>query len=224
MAIDTLGALGASAATNGNASAARTRAQDMSEQFLTLLVAQMQNQDPLNPMDNSEVTSQVAQINTVTGINDLNDTLGTITGQIDTTQRLQASALIGRNVLVPGNRIAVGDEGAATPFGMELGEAASKVTLTISDGTGTVVHQSSYDNVAAGIQSFSWNGEDAMAQAVGAGQYTLDIQAEGPDGEAVAVEPLSMGYVGSVVSGASGPQLDLGPKGLVSLDEIRQIL
>ncbi len=203
---------------------ARKRSEDMSEQFLTLLIAQMKNQDPLNPMDNSKVTSQIAQINTVSGINDLNDTLRGITGQIDTTQRLQASALIGRNVLVPGDDIAVGDEGAATPFGMELAGPAENVTLTITDTAGTVVHESSYTGQSAGIQSFSWDGRDASESPVGPGSYRVNIAATAPDGSAVQVQPLTMGYVGGVVASDSGPKLDLGPNGMVLLDDVRQII
>ncbi len=205
--------------------AARKRGEEMSEQFLTLLIAQMKNQSPLNPMDNSKVTSQIAQINTVSGINDLNDTLRTITGQIDTTQRLQASALVGRNVLVPGDDIAVGEEGAATPFGMELAGPAEKVTLTITDAAGTLVHESSYTGQQAGIQSFSWDGRDAEESLVGPGSYRVDIVATAPDGSPVQVQPLTMGYVGGVVAGdGDGPKLDLGPNGLVSLDDVRQII
>lgn len=223
MATDILGSVGA-AGSAATTSAARDRTSDMSEQFMTLLVAQMQNQDPLNPMDNSQVTSQIAQINTVSGINDLNDSLANINSQIDTSQQLQASALIGRGVLVPGDGISVGEEGAATPFGMELEGPASTVKLTITDSIGTVVHESSYEDQPAGVQSFSWDGKDAAGAIVGAGSYRVTVTATGPDGEPVAVKPLSMGYVGGVVSGSDGPQLDLGPNGLVSLDDVRQII
>lgn len=226
MANDLMSALsGASAsASAGAASAARSRTQDMSDQFLTLLVAQMKNQDPLNPMDNSQVTSQMAQINTVSGINDLNEALSAINGQIDTSQQLQASALIGRSVLIPGNEISVGEEGAATPFGMELASPASQVKLRITDSIGTVVHESTYSDQAPGIQSFSWDGRNAAGAVVGPGNYRVSVEATGTDGDPISVKPLSMGYVGGVVSGDNGPQLDLGPKGLVTLDSIRQII
>ena len=224
MATDILGSVNAASGASAAGAASRTRAKDMSEQFMTLLVAQMQNQDPLNPMDNSQVTSQIAQINTVSGINDLNDTLSSIGGQMDAAQQLQASALIGRGVLVAGDSISVGAEGAATPFGMELESPASELKLTITDGAGSVVHESTYENQQAGIQSFSWDGKDASGQIVGEGSYTVSITALGPDGQAVPVQPLTMGYVGGVVASDNGPQLDLGPKGLVGLDAIRQII
>lgn len=225
MATDILGSLNASSGSTATTSASRTRAKDMSEQFMTLLVAQMQNQDPLNPMDNSQVTSQIAQINTVSGINDLNDTLAAINGQIGKSQQLQASALIGRGVLVPGNDISVGEQGSSLPFGMDLDGPASQVKLTITDGSGTVVHESSYKDQPAGTQSFSWDGTDTSGNVVTKGNYRFAIEAVGPNGEAVQVEPLSTGYVSGVVAGDNGAKLDLGPhKGLVDLDAIRQII
>src|SRR5882672_7009918 len=91
-----------------------TTAQDLNDRFLKLLVAQMNNQDPLNPMDNAEVTSQMAQINTVTGINGLNDTVNQLLSQFATLESMQAAQLTGRNVLVAGNTLALGSGGTAT--------------------------------------------------------------------------------------------------------------
>ena len=79
------------------------------DRFLKLLVAQMQNQDPLNPMDNAQVTSQMAQINTVTGIEKLNTTVQGLNSQFVQMQALQGAALVGRDVIVAGNRLAVAD-------------------------------------------------------------------------------------------------------------------
>lgn len=210
--------------TSSRGAAAADRTQDLSKRFLTLLVAQMKNQDPLNPTDNSQVTSQIAQINTVTGINDLNDTLHQITGQIDTSQQLQASSLIGNKVLVPGNEVKVGDDGTATAFGVDLPSDAAKMSITITDDAGNIVHKSEYDNQAAGVQSFAWDGLDASDAQVDAGKYTVNISATDADGNAINAQALDTGYVDGVVSGASGPQLDLGPGGLVDLDEVYQIL
>lgn len=214
----------ASAGASNSSNSANQRTQDLSERFLTLLVAQMKNQDPLNPTDNSQVTSQIAQINTVTGINDLNDRLSQITGQIDTSQQLQASSLIGNKVLVPGDKVKVGEGGEATPFGIDLGGDAAKVKITLTDDAGNVVHQSEYENQPAGIQSFDWNGKDASDSVADPGSYHLNVTAEDADGEPVEVQGLATGLVNGVVSGDSGPQLDLGPDGLVSLDDVYQIL
>ena len=215
-----------SAAANGSAGSAGGATQDMSNRFLTLLVAQMKNQDPLNPTDNSQVTSQIAQINTVTGINDLNDTLSKITGQIDTSQQLQASSLIGHKVLVPGSEVKVGSDGTATAFGVDLPADAAKMSISITDNAGNVVHKSEYTNQAAGVQSFQWDGKDASDAQVDPGKYTVNISATASDGSEIKVQPLDTGYVDGVVSGGSGTgaQLDLGPGGLVGLSDVYQIL
>src|SRR3546814_1667878 len=83
---------------------------DTQDRFLTLLVTQLQNQDPLNPMDNAQVTSQIAQLSTVNGINQLNTTLLALSGQMDVSQSMQADGLIGKEVLVPGSKSSLGGE------------------------------------------------------------------------------------------------------------------
>ena len=83
------------------------QSDELRESFMTLLITQLQNQDPLNPMENAEMTSQLAQINTVSGIEELNSTLEGITSQMDANQALQASGLIGKGVMVPGKDVLV---------------------------------------------------------------------------------------------------------------------
>src|SRR5512147_2674404 len=87
----------------------KTTAQESSDRFLKLLVTQMQNQDPLSPMDNAQVTSQMAQINTVSGIEKLNETISGMLGQFTQMQSLQSASLVGRNVLVQGDTLEVKD-------------------------------------------------------------------------------------------------------------------
>ncbi len=99
---------------------------DTQDRFLTLLVTQLRNQDPLNPMDNAQVTSQIAQMSTVNGITQLNNTLMAVAGQMDVTQSMQAAGLIGKEVLVPGSKVLLGSDAegqkVATPFGIDLAE------------------------------------------------------------------------------------------------------
>ncbi|MCI4186842.1 flagellar hook assembly protein FlgD, partial [Dickeya dianthicola] len=111
---------------------------DLQNSFLTLLVAQLKNQDPTNPMDNNQLVSQLAQLNTVSGIEKLNTTLGSISTQINSNQSIQAASLIGHGVLVPGTKVLVGNE-TTTPFGVELENAAENVTVNITDSSGKTV-------------------------------------------------------------------------------------
>lgn len=210
-------------ATGGSAS--RSGGLELQDSFMTLLVTQLRNQDPMNPMENAEMTSQLAQINTVSGIQDLNDTLEGITGQLDASQLLQATGLIGKGVLVPGERVLVGEEGATTPFGIELSQAADEVRITIRDGNGEVVRRFESFSMEAGVESFTWDGAMDDGSTAPEGAYSVSVEALS-DGE--PVEGLALNY--ALVNGVSlddkgAPLLDLG--GIsepVDLDDIRQIL
>jgi len=210
---------------NAGAASATTKSTsaDLQENFMTLLVTQLQNQDPLKPMENAELTSQLAQINTVNGIEQLNTTLASITGQIEEGQALQAAALVGRGVLVPGERVLVGS-GVTTPFGIELEQAADEVSVTLVDSTGKAVRQFDLGNLKAGVQSFTWDGELEDGSAAPDGAYTVKVEARA-NGEALSATTLNYAQVGGVTRTESGPLLDLGAvQGSVSLADVRQIL
>src|SRR4030067_116548 len=99
---DAAAALAAQAAPAAAGTKATSDAQD---RFLTLLVAQLKNQDPLNPMDNAQITTQMAQISTVTGIDKLNETLQALSDSMAMGQSVSATSMIGHGVLVPGSTL-----------------------------------------------------------------------------------------------------------------------
>lgn len=199
-------------------------AAEMGDQFLKLLVTQLNNQDPLNPMENAEFTSQIAQINTVSGIDSLNDTLSSITGQIDASQKLQAGNMVGRGVLVEGDEIWV-DGDTVLPFGVEMGADASQATATISDANGRVINQYDLGALEAGVQSFNWDGTDATGARMSDGKYKVSISATDGSGHAVESSALQYGYVSGVMTGGDGTLLDLGPnQGHASIADVKQIL
>ncbi|WP_081139155.1 flagellar hook assembly protein FlgD [Halomonas sp. BC2] len=207
----------------------QSAANDIMNDFMTLLITQIQHQDPLNPMDNHDLTSQIAQINTVAGIEKLDQTLQGITQQIDAGQVLWASGLIGQAVLVPGNRIqlAVDESGQAftTPFGIELGQAADNVKITITSASGQVINQYDIGPASAGVHSFTWDGKDSEGQQVTEGSYRVSVEATSGD-KAIAVETLNYAVVGGITPVQNGGvRLDLGAVyGQVELSDIRQIL
>lgn len=125
------------------------------DRFLKLLVAQMQNQDPLNPLDNAQVTSQMAQINTVSGIAKLNETVQGLTAQFVQMQALQGAALVGREVVVPGNRLAVAD--GVGQGGYELGSPADAVKVEVLNAGGNVIDTLQLGAAAAGRHRFEWD-------------------------------------------------------------------
>lgn len=200
---------------------------DTQERFLTLLITQLQNQDPLNPMDNDQITSQVAQLSTVTGINQLNETLLALSGQLDVSQSMQAAGLIGKEILVPGSKIAVGtgEQGTqVTHFGMELLSPAAGVKVNILDNAGKVVRTLELENFAAGVHSLEWDGRDTAGTTVPDGAYTVQISAFDVTEAPVSVGALTSGRVSSVASSTGGVTLDLGLAGSFLLSDVRKIM
>ncbi|MFK3661868.1 flagellar hook assembly protein FlgD [Scandinavium sp. NPDC088450] len=212
-------------ATSGDLTS--SNASDLQSSFLTLLVAQLQNQDPTNPMDNSQLTSQLAQISTVSGIEKLNTTLGSISGQIDNSQSLQASNLIGHGVMIPGSVVLAGanSDGSAstTPFGVELTQAADKATATITDSSGKVIRTLDLGAQTAGVHTFTWDGTAADGTTVPDGAYSVSIAAS-TNGTQLVAQPLQFALVQGITKGSSGNLLDLGTYGTTTLDEVRQII
>jgi flagellar basal-body rod modification protein FlgD len=174
----------AASVTSGTSSTATgTSTQSLSNTFLQLLVAQMNNQDPLNPVDNSEITSQMAQISTVTGISSLNSTVSQLVSQLQQSQAVQSTQLSGHTVLVPGNSLTLSSTSTSggtqnVAFGgFSLPQAADSVTVTVKDSTGATVKTMNLGSLGAGVQDFSWTGTtDGGAQAA-AGSYTYSVSA-----------------------------------------------
>ncbi|NYT61972.1 flagellar hook assembly protein FlgD [Alcaligenaceae bacterium] len=211
--------------------AANGRNQDLmgetQDRFLTLLVTQLKNQDPLNPMDNAQVTSQIAQMSTVQGITQLNNTLLALAGQMDVSQSMQAASLIGKEVLVPGTKISAGTaEGVThtTPFGVDVISDAAKVDVSILDSTGKLVRKIELGKQDVGVISVDWDGKDDNGTAVNDGAYTISVAASNAEGQPVSADALTHGKVGSVAYTSNGLVLDLGLSGKYSLLDLRKIM
>jgi len=145
------------AALNGAATGSTPATQNQTgsaERFLRLLVTQMQNQDPLNPLDNAQITSQMAQINTVSGVERLNDTVAGLNRQFVQMQALQGASLVGREVTLAGDRLHV-EEGQATG-GFELAAAADRVRVEVLNGAGRVVDTLDLGAQGGGRHAFEW--------------------------------------------------------------------
>ena len=193
------------AAANGNSE----------DRFLKLLVAQLQNQDPLNPMDNAQVTSQMAQIQTVSGIEKLNSTVLGLNAQFAQLQTLGGAALVGRHVLIEGNRMAA--EGGTGHGGFELGSQADRVKLEVLDGAGRVIDTVELGAHASGRHSFDWTppaGVDAAQAAKFRITSTLGTTA-------VASTTYTRDRVDAVSAGADGLILELANAGPVGYDKVK---
>ena len=133
----------------------QTEAEAQSERFLKLLVAQLNNQDPMNPMDNAQMTSQMAQINTVSGINQLNDTVKTLSSQFTDMQVLQGSTMVGKGVLLTSNTLSI--QNGKASGAVDLASQADKVTVQILSPAGKVVDTIELGAQPAGMAGFAWD-------------------------------------------------------------------
>jgi flagellar basal-body rod modification protein FlgD len=202
------------------------------DKFMTLLITQMKNQDPMNPLDNAQVTSQLAQLSTVTGINQLNTTLESLKSSYQSSETLQAANLIGHGVLVAGDKVAL--TGGKGIMGVEIGSAADKVQVIITDPrTGKDVQVIDMGAQQPGTTPIAWDGIADPAQ-VGAdgkpvtlrdGNYLIRIVAERGGEVLKDAKTLSFDSVASVTTNPKdGVKLNLPTLGIVSMVDIRQIL
>ena len=211
-------------AINGNSGSKKTTAgsvEDQENKFLTLLMTQIKNQDPLNPMDNAAVTTQLAQLNTVSGIEKLNATMTQLLDGYNETQAIQSAGMIGKNVMVAGNNLPLASGQAVG--GALLEAAADKVTLTIKDSTGKIVQTEELGARTAGNFYFGWDGKDASGATLKDGKYTFAIDAS-MAGTKITSSAMQVGTVSAVVRTKTGFVLDLGALGDVAFKDVQQIL
>jgi len=197
------------AATAGDATVTADR-------FLKLLVAQMQNQDPLSPMDNAQVTSQMAQINTVTGIDKLNTTVQGLSSQFMQLQAVQGASLVGRDVIVAGNKLGIDAESGVGQGGFELANAADAVKVEILSPSGAVVQTLNLGAEGAGMHSFDW----PAGAATNASALTFRVSAT-TGGVATAATALMRDRVDAISTSGTSFNLELESSGTVPYSAVK---
>lgn len=208
------------AATTGSATTAKTGANEIQDRFLTLLVTQLKNQDPMNPMENAELTSQLAQMSTVEGINNLNSSMSELLNGFYSTQNLQAASLIGHEVLAEGNLITLA--GSQAGGGVNLADAADAVQVEITDAAGKTVRTLDLGAQDAGIAHFVWDGKDDSGAQLEDGDYQMSIGAS-QGGVPVQTASLSLSTVTSVTMNSGSFKVDLAGLGQRDLNSVQQI-
>ena len=212
-------------ASSGSAAASGIAALGNANSFYNLLVTQLTNQDPLNPMSNTDLSAQLAQFSTASGVQSMQQSLAALTTQLAQTQSLQAASLVGRSVVFDNNTLSLGASGGSAG-GFTLGGAAQNVVVQISNGAGQVVDSMNLGALPAGVQSFSWNGTDASGAPASAGNYSFSVQATDASGASVSATPFGSGKVVSVMlNGGSSPTLQVqGQSGTVPLSSIQGVM
>jgi flagellar basal-body rod modification protein FlgD len=208
------------ASVNGSRNTKSDTINDAQDRFMTLLVTQMKNQDPLNPMDNAEVTSQLAQLSTVTGIEKMNSTLESFMANMQSSQTLQMANLIGRDVLVDGNEINF--DGTGGYFGVDLPTSADEVVITITDTAGNQVRKISLGNQPDGVLPLSWDGYNNEGVKLDAGDFRFNVNTivNGQEGTA---QGLTLTQINSISSNGTGIKLNLNNAESVTSADLKQI-
>jgi flagellar basal-body rod modification protein FlgD len=196
------------AASGASATTAASTAALSQDQFLQLLVAQLQNQDPMQPMEGTEFVTQLAQFSQVEQAVAQSQQLTTLTAQVTGLSNDQTTALVGKTVTISGNSIAF-DGSVATPSNVTLGAPASQVTATITDSSGNVVRTLNLGAHGAGAMNVPWDGRNDQGQPVPKGSYSLNVSATDANGQPVSVSQNVTGVVTLVSFDQGYPQLTL---------------
>lgn len=204
------------------------------DRFLKLLTTQLQNQDPMNPMDNQAVTSQLAQISTVQGIEKLNKTMEQMATMYATAQSLSAANMVGRSALVAGSALSLNsqvdsngayvlDPTQQPRIAVNLPKGAHDMMITVYNNEGLPVDTISLGRQEEGIAEFAWDGTNTQGQVLPPGQYSFSVSARNGSGEVLPADALTYQRV-SAVSWAKGEaKLHLPDGSRVGLDGIYQL-
>nr|WP_315448668.1 flagellar hook assembly protein FlgD [uncultured Pseudomonas sp.] len=192
--------------------------------FLQLLVTQLKNQNPLDPQDNSAFVAQLAQFSSLEGITTLNSTVSGLAGNYNSSQALQASSLVGRNVIVQTNSAQLDDPSKGLTGSLNLSTSIAGGTVTVTDKDGKAVRVIDLGSRAAGNASFTWDGKDKDGALVPAGTYTFKASAP-INGTATDLATYLPATVSSVTISQTGGELmlNLAGKGTVALSKVQTI-
>ena len=204
-------------ATSTSTAGGKSSATEQTDRFMKLLVAQLNNQDPMNPMDNAQMTSQIAQINTVSGIQQVNDTLKSMAEQFTAMQVLQGSNMVGHDVLVKDNTLTVsnGSAGAA----VDLTAAADSVKVDVLSPGGQVIDTFNLGAQTAGQHTSAWDASGYNYTGNPSFKVTATIS-----GKAVDSTALARATVQSVSSESGVMNVQLAGRAAVPYDSIKAIL
>lgn len=206
---------------NANKEKKAAASDEMQNKFLNLLITQLKNQDPLNPTDANQMTAQLSQISTVSGIEKLNATMEKLLGSYTSAQNMQAAAMIGKTVFIAGNEM--DNQGQGAIAGLDLAGAADRVLVDIKDAAGNKVFSQELGAMQSGIASFVWDGKLADGTQAPAGNYRFSVEAT-MGSKPIEATTLQAGTISALTMLPNGISLQLGDNKTIGFADIRQIL
>lgn len=192
------------------------------DDFLQLLVTQLQHQDPLNPLDDKEFIAQLAQFSSLEQMNNVASGITAINDTLAKQDTLSAANYIGKSVVADGNTISKIDSGI-TPVYFTLHDAASKVTVNVYDQNNNIVSTQTLNSMQAGEYNFSWDGLDYNGKEASNGKYSVYFSAEKADGSAALVDTEVTGVIVGISKDSEGTSFTLSDGRTVSFDDITMV-
>jgi len=193
------------AKTAGSASSG-TSAADQTQNFLKLLIAQIQNQDPMAPMDASTMTAQMSQLNMVSSMSNMNTSMTAMLNQMQSVNFMNQASLIGHSPAVAGNSINFDGQNQVI-LGANAANPLSAAVATISDASGNVINSASLGTLDVGMKNFAWDGRDSSGNTVAAGIYNISIKGTNTTGVTESPTAYVASPVAAVSKGADGDSL-----------------
>lgn len=207
---------------NQKQTVAKSDMEQQQDRFMKLLVKQLQSQDPLNPMDSAATTSQMAQINTVTQLSKLNDTMSALMSGFNNMQSMQASGMIGKSVMGSGSTLNY--QGAATDFQVNFPTLVNGGVVQIIDSSGAVVREISFGSQSStGDKTVSWDGKRDDGTAAANGSYQVRAFGQQTDGKAVALPTKTWQKVDSIAMSGGTAKVVLADGTAIALSSITQV-
>lgn len=204
-------------------------AQGIQNRFLTLLTAQLRAQDPSNPMDNNQITSQMAQISSVTGMENLNQTMKSVLQSQISSQSLLAATTVGRQALVASDSLPWdgNTNGIPTVGAVSLDAPADQMVVTVQNAAGQVINSYTVNKPQAGLNAFAWDGKDSNGTVMPAGAYSFNAVAT-TAGATGATQVKSTNYANQKIlavgwDSSGAPQLITANGKRYSMSDVQQI-
>ncbi|MDO6460411.1 flagellar hook assembly protein FlgD [Granulosicoccaceae sp. 1_MG-2023] len=193
------------------------------DEFMTLMLEQLRNQDPLDPAENGEFIAQIAQFSTVTGIDEMNDNITALADNLTGSQALQAANLVGRDVMIPTDTFTLDEEGSIEGV-YELYSSAGSTNASIFNAAGELVHQIDLGVQSAGQNRFSWDGLLADGSRAAPGSYSITINdLSSVDAEAAEVSMLEQVESVNFSAGSGGITINTAGGQSLSFADVTQI-
>lgn len=209
--------IGQNAATSNNAAIKKTPGKD---EFLKLLTMQLRYQNPLNPMDNTEFTSQLTQLSSLDALNNMVTQMNDMLLYQNSIQNTLTLNLIGKNVKFSGNQVNLKDKGEIN-YGLSAN--SSKVTISILDSSGKLIRKIEAGQQNAGANNYVWDGKDSSGNKMPDGGYSFKVEALDASGKPVEVTNTSKGVVTGITFENNTTYLVIDGKTKLKLNEILEI-